>query len=194
MIEISSTFLYCFAAAILAGSILLFAVPSLDDALEKLESTLLTIVLIGMIGLAFAQVILRNFFSTGIEWGDALVRHLVLWVGFIGASVATKEGGHLAMDLVHRFLPEKLRRPTAMFVDIASSFVCACLALASYKFYLGEKEAGGFLLPGVPNSWAVIIIPIGFFLMSLRFGKKFFVDIKRLIKGIPAEPAKLGVH
>ncbi|HCU25871.1 MAG TPA: hypothetical protein DF383_12710 [Deltaproteobacteria bacterium] len=192
MIELSSTFLYAFAAAIFIGAVLLFAFPALNNGLAKIESLLLTLILILMIGLAFTQVLLRNFFNTGIEWGDAFVRHLVLWVGFIGASVATKENGHLAMDLVHRFLPTWLRKPTAMFVDAASSFVCACLALAAYKFYLGEKMGGAFLLPGVPNHWAVAIIPIGFFLMSLRFGSKIFADIRHLLTGEPATPAVPG--
>jgi len=186
MVEISQTFLYYFGASIVLGAILFFSVKKLDDGLEKLEAFLLTIILIGMIGLAFAQVILRNFFNTGIEWGDAFVRHLVLWVGFIGASIATKEGGHLAMDLVSRFLPHKLRKPTAMFVDAASAFVCACLALASYKFVLGEKEGGAMLMPGVPNYWAIIIIPIGFYLMSLRFATKILEDIRALFGRAPS--------
>ena len=184
MIEISSTFLYLFAAAIVAGSILLFAIPRLDDALEKLESSLLTLILIGMIGLAFTQVILRNLFNTGIEWGDALVRHLVLWVGFIGASLATKEGGHLAMDLVSRSLPKALRKPTAMFVDAASSLVCALLALAAYKSVLIVKEEPSYLIPGLLPAWcATVIVPVGFALMSLRFASKIFFDVKVLIKG-----------
>jgi TRAP-type C4-dicarboxylate transport system permease small subunit len=84
---------------------------------------------------------------------------------------------------VSRFLPDKLRKPTAMFVDAASSLVCALLALASYKFFLGEKETTEMLLPGVPAYWAVAIIPVGFFLMSLRFAGKILTDIKILVRG-----------
>jgi TRAP-type C4-dicarboxylate transport system permease small subunit len=155
----------------------------LNDLIGKVEGFLLTFILVVMIGLAFTQVILRNFFNSGITWADVVVRHLVLWVGFIGASVASKEDGHLAMDLVSRFLPDKLRRPTAMFVHAASSFVCACLTVASYKFVMGEKEAGSMLVENIPNYWAIIIIPIGFGMMSLRFALKIFTDIKVLVKG-----------
>jgi TRAP-type C4-dicarboxylate transport system permease small subunit len=155
----------------------------LSDWIAKIEGYLLTLLLVGMIGLAFTQVVLRNFFNTGITWADALVRHLVLWVGFIGASVATKEDGHLAMDLVSRFLPEGLRRPTAMFVHGASSFVCALLAYASYKFVLGEKEGGAYLMPGVPTYWVIAIIPVGFLLMSIRFALRIITDVRVLVKG-----------
>ncbi len=183
MEPVSQSLVYLFAGVIVVGAILFFIFPKINDGLEKIESALLTIILIIMIGLAFGQVILRNFFNTGISWGDAFVRHLVLWVGFIGASVATKEGGHLAMDLVSRFLPEKLRKPTAMFVDAISALVCALLAFASYKFVIGEKEAGAMLMPGVPNYLAIVIIPIGFFFMSLRFATKILFDVKVLVRG-----------
>lgn len=181
--ELSHSFILVFAVLIVVGAMLLFIFPKIDSGLEKVEGLLLTVILITMIGLAFLQVVLRNFFSTGIIWADPFVRHLVLWVGFIGASVATKEHGHLAMDLVSRFLPDKLRKPTAMFVDAASSLVCALLALASYKFVLGEKEMGELLLPWIPTYWAIAIIPLGFSLMSLRFAGKILTDVKILVRG-----------
>lgn len=184
--DISPSLIYGFVAVIILGAILLFVFPKLNDGLEKVESFLLTSILILMITLAFSQVILRNFFHTGITWGDPLVRYLVLWVGFIGASVATKEGGHLAMDLVSRFLPEKLRKPTAMFVDGASAFICALLAIAAYKSVLIVKEeTASFLVPGIPTYYATVIVPIGFALMSLRFASKIFTDVKVLVRGEP---------
>lgn len=186
-----------FCAAFL---LLVFIVYKFDEKIAKVEGYLLTFFLIVMIGLAFIQVFLRNLptllgtlhLSTltalasrlkPFTWADAVARHLVLWVGFIGASVATFEKGHLAMDLVSRFLPEKLRKPTAMFVDAASSFVCALLTVAAYHFVIAEKEAETLLVPGVPNYWAIVIIPIGFAMMTLRFAAKIITDVRVLVKG-----------
>jgi len=152
----------------------------IDDWFGKIQNALLTIILVSMISLAFTQVVLRNFFNTGISWGDAVVRHLVLWVGFIGASVATKEHGHLAMDLMSRFMPEKFKKISSIFIHITSAVVCAFLTHASYKFVLGEKEAGGILLPGVPTYYAIAIIPIGFLIMSVRFALRLVGDFGSL--------------
>lgn len=186
MVEVSQTFLIVFGAVVVLGAILFFVFPKINSGLEMVESFLLTLILMVMISLAFSQVILRNFFHSGISWGDVFVRYMVLWVGFIGASVATKEGGHLAMDLVSRFLPEFLRKPTAMFVDAASSFVCGCLAVAAYKsVFVLKEETAAFILPGLPAYWAAVIVPIGFALMSLRFASKIFLDIKILRRGKP---------
>jgi TRAP-type C4-dicarboxylate transport system, small permease component len=162
----------------------------LNDFIARLEGLILTVILVAMIVLAFTQVILRNFFNSGITWADPLVRHLVLWVGFIGASVATKEDSHLAIDLVSRFLPVSLKKPTAMFVHAASAVVCGFLAHASYKFVLGEREMGEMLMPGVPTWWAIAIIPVGFGLMSLRFAIRIYHDIQILLGNEPLPPEK----
>ncbi len=150
----------------------------LDTWFGKIQDGLLTLILVVMIVLAFTQVLLRNFFNTGLTWADPVVRHLVLCVGFIGASVATKEHGHLAMDLVTRFAPERFKKISSFFIHLASSIVCALLAHASYKFVLSEKEAGAVLLPGVPTYWAIIIIPIGFLIMSIRFALRIITDFQ----------------
>lgn len=147
-------------------------IKKVDDTLSKFEGYLLTSFLMIMIGLSFSQVILRNFFDTGITWADPIVRHLVLWVGFIGASIATKDDSHLAMDLVSRFLPENIKKSSTLLVQGCSAIVCALLTLASYKFVLGEKESGNLLTQGIPSYWAVIIIPIGFYFMSMRFARR----------------------
>ena len=66
----------------------------LDRIIGHLEKVLLSVMLAAMILLAFLQIVLRNFFDTGLPWGDSLVRYLVLWVGFIGAALATNEESH----------------------------------------------------------------------------------------------------
>lgn len=147
-------------------------IKKVDESLSKFEGYCLTFFLMAMIFLAFMQVLLRNFFHTGITWADPIVRHLVLWVGFIGASVATKEDGHLAMDLVSRFLPEKVKKSSAFFVQGISALVCTLLTIAAFKFVLGEKESEAMLVPGIPSYWAVVIIPLGFYFMSVRFARR----------------------
>ena len=76
----------------------------LDNKISRLETVLITILLTLMILMAFSQIVLRNFFATGIDWGDALVRYLVVWVAFIGAAVATREGKHITIDLLSHWL------------------------------------------------------------------------------------------
>ena len=59
------------------------------DRIHRVEDALLVILLSLMILLAATQILLRNFFDLGFVWADPLLRALVLWLGLIGATVAT---------------------------------------------------------------------------------------------------------
>jgi len=76
-----------------------------DETIDRVEQTLLVTFLGFMILIAFLQIVLRNFFNTGLSGGDPLLRNLVLWIGFIGATLATREGKHINIDVVSRWLP-----------------------------------------------------------------------------------------
>jgi TRAP-type C4-dicarboxylate transport system permease small subunit len=75
-----------------------------DEIIDRVEHTLVIILLSLMILTAFLQITLRNIFATGLTWADPMVRNLVLWVGFIGAAIATKEGKHINMDVFSQWM------------------------------------------------------------------------------------------
>ena len=78
---------------------------TLNEWVSKIEGFLLSIFLMGMIFLAFLQVVMRNLFNAGIPWADTVVRLLVLWVGFLGAVLATKLEQHLTVEVLAKYLP-----------------------------------------------------------------------------------------
>ena len=141
----------------------------LNNFLAKIETVLLITILLTMILLAFLQVILRNFFSTSIFWGDTLLRHLVLWIAFIGASLATKEKRHINIDVLSRSLSKSAKRVTGIIVNFFASAVCFFLLRASITFLKSEKESGSTLFAEIPIWIFQIIIAVGFGLMMLRF-------------------------
>ena len=66
---------------------------------RRLEDALLVLLLSAMIGVAAAQVFLRNFFDSGLYWGDSAVRVMVLWVAMIGAMLATSIGALINLPI-----------------------------------------------------------------------------------------------
>jgi TRAP-type C4-dicarboxylate transport system permease small subunit len=73
-----------------------------DRVIDRWEQTLLIIFLGLMILIAFSQIVLRNLFSTGLTWGDALVRDLVLWVVSLGGMATRRE--YINIDLMSRWV------------------------------------------------------------------------------------------
>ncbi|HEX9973577.1 MAG TPA: TRAP transporter small permease [bacterium] len=141
----------------------------LNNFLAKIETAFLITILLTMIFLAFLQVILRNFFSTSILWGDTFLRHLVLWVGFIGASLATKESRHINIDALSRLLPKPAKKATTIIINLFAAAVCFFLMRASITFLKSEQASGSTLFAEIPVWIFQIIIAIGFGLMMLRF-------------------------
>jgi len=77
--------------------------------------------------------------------------HLTLWVGFLGAMLATASGHHLALSTVD-FLPAGWPRQLARgFGSAVTTLVCAFLAYASLDMLLLDKGRVDTLAGGVPN-------------------------------------------
>ena len=152
----------------------------IDEIIGRVEKTLVTILLTMMILMAFFQIVLRNFFNSGISWGDSLVRYLVVWVGFVGAAIATKEDKHINIDVVSRWLTA----PKSNYIRIISHFfsvvICGLLTLAAIKFIRFEAQMGGTAFFKLPVWVPEIIIPVTFGLMTLRFAVRLISEFARI--------------
>lgn len=142
-----------------------------EGLLTLAEGALLVALLSAMIALAFLQVALRQFFHSGIVWGDTLARHLVLWVGFLGAALAAADGKHFAWEAAaHR--GGHAGAAMRLAANLSAAAVAALLARAAWTFMLDEKMAGSVLLSAGPlalRSWLVAAaIPAGFTLVGLH--------------------------
>jgi C4-dicarboxylate transporter DctQ subunit len=157
----------------------------LDEAIERLEQVFLVTFLGGIILLAFLQIVLRNFFSTGLDWGDSLVRNLVLWIGFIGATLATKEGKHINIDLISRILPSRGKKAVALIIHLFSFLICCALTYAALKFIKNEAQMGHRTFLGIPTWIPELILPMTFGLMTFRFGLRFLNTLSNTGKGNP---------
>jgi TRAP-type C4-dicarboxylate transport system permease small subunit len=142
---------------------------SLDRFLVKAETALLVILLSAMILLSFSQVVLRNAFNTGILWADPLVRHLLIWAGFLGAAIATHEERHISIDALTKFFSPKLKALTQILTSLFAVIVCYYLADAALVFLRDEKGAGSEFVLSIPLWIAILIIPAGYALMALHF-------------------------
>ncbi len=141
----------------------------LDEKIGRLEQILITTLLTIMILLAFSQIVLRNFFSTGIAWGDSLVRYLVVWVGFVGAAIATKEGKHITIDVLSRWITGAGSSAIQIISHLSSAAICGLLTWAGIKFIWFEAQMGGTAFFKLPVWVPELIIPVTFGLMTLRY-------------------------
>ena len=140
-----------------------------DRFARSLETWLIVLVLGGLILLGAAQIVLRNFFSIGFAWGDGLARLAVLWLGLLGALAATRDGRHISMGAVTRWLPQRLRVATGVCADVFGAAVSAALAWASWSFVSDSREFGDTMLSDIPAWWLQSIMPVAFALIACQF-------------------------
>ena len=157
----------------------------LNDWLGKIESFFLCIFLMMMIVLAFSQVVMRNVFNAGIPWADTVVRYMVVWVGFLGAALATRLERHLTIEVLTKYMPERIRHLTAVSVKLFASVVCWFLFQASIRFLLDEQSTGEQFLGLFPSWIALSIIPITFILIPFHFLFTIARDVNYFLKGKP---------
>ncbi len=149
-------------------------IKTIENILGYIENGLLVIFLTATVGIAFLQVILREIWSTGILWADVFLRHLVLWIGFLGAALAAKESRHFSIDVITKKLPPMLRRIVQVSLDVSAALVCYFLSSAGVSFVLDEIKYNTqplftFLGKDIMAYYMEIIIPIGFALVGIHF-------------------------
>jgi TRAP-type C4-dicarboxylate transport system permease small subunit len=149
----------------------------IDEIVGRLEQILLGVLLGTMILVAVIQIALRNVLSTGLAWGDELVRNLVLWTGFIGAAIATREGKHISIDVVSRWISPKRKISMEIITNGFSLLICALLTFAALKFVSNEIQMKSILFLGVPSWASEIILPVTLGVMTFRFCLRFLKSI-----------------
>jgi TRAP-type C4-dicarboxylate transport system permease small subunit len=152
--------------------------------LYAIEDSLLVLALSVMILIAFAQIVLRNLAEFGLFWGDPLLRYLVLWIGLLGAMVATRENNHITIDVVSYFLPSRARAAVRVLTDAFSALVCFLLTYASVNFLRDEIEGGLIVFGRVPAWAAELILPVAFGVMGLRFLVYLGLHLRKTFEGL----------
>jgi TRAP-type C4-dicarboxylate transport system permease small subunit len=140
-----------------------------EQGLASLEKFAICLILGVMILFSFGQVILRNFFDGGLLWADILLRHGVLWVGFLGASLAVREGRHISIDFLPHFLSRSWTGGIRLFVHLVTAGVSGVLAWAAWEFVLLEREFGSSLVFDVPTWFFQTVLPYSFVVITARF-------------------------
>jgi TRAP-type C4-dicarboxylate transport system permease small subunit len=148
---------------------LIRSLGSLDRALEKFECRLIVCLLSLMIILSFGQMVSRNLFHQALVWGDILLRQLVLWTGFLGASLAVRQNKHISIDVFSNFLSPISKNKVFIFTRIVTAIISGFLAWAAWSFVQFEKESESILFLDLPVWFFQLILPYSFLTIAFRF-------------------------
>lgn len=154
----------------------------LEQAGKWCEDALLVLILTAMILLAAGQIVLRNFFDIGFIWGDEVLRMLVLWLAVAGALAASRSDRHITIDVLNRFLPERVSRAVKVVVHLFTAAVCGVVAWYALQFVKTSYEFEDVLLGGTPAWMLQAVLPAGFGLIAWRYSLFAFRDVVGLFR------------
>src|SRR5512146_2813367 len=122
-----------------------------------------------MVLLPAASTVSRRLLDRELPGSSVLAQHITLWVGFLGALLATASGRHLALSTLEIVPAGWPRRSARIFGQAVSAATCALLAWASLQLVEAEWDGFGMVAFGIRVAWSQLVMPPGFAVMALRF-------------------------
>jgi len=143
--------------------------------LNKIEEGIIWIIMLEMVILSFSQVVMRYIFHTAFSWSEEVLRYQMVFITFFAASLAVKYDAHISVKIFHTVLPARYSYYLRLIIPVISCAFSFVLCYYSSLLALNVKNFGQ-LTPAlsIPSFIPYLSIPVGSFLMGIRFGIKFF--------------------
>lgn len=149
---------------------------TVDKAASRIEEwTLFIIVMVALISLFF-NVILRYGFNYTLAWSEELVRIVIIYSTFVGASVAVKQRAMIRIDAVVQIFP-KLKKGLTFYTNILMLVFAGMMIFYGYKMtHLQLLTNQKTIIMQIPLVIVYAIMPITGAMVFLRTIQVMFQD------------------
>lgn len=144
----------------------------------KALELIMVLCLAAMCIMVFGNVILRHVFDSGINTSEELSRFMFIWLTFLGAIVAMREGGHLGMDMVVRRLRGRPRRWALLLGQL---LVLACCGVLLWGLILQHHINVANI--GLVTGMSLAIVYSVAYLCAASIAVMVLVNIVTLLRG-----------
>jgi C4-dicarboxylate transporter, DctM subunit len=100
------------------------------------------------------------------------VQQATLWLAFVGAVAATRQGSHLTLSTTEFLREGRARALSQIFGCSIAAAVSAALAYASFAFVLANRNDRVLPAIGVPEWVSALVMPVALGVMALLFAWK----------------------
>lgn len=135
-------------------------ITALDQKLHRVLFFLLYVIGTAMTAIVFLGVLFRYVIKAPLPWAEEMSRYLMVWGACIGAAVAYREGGHVAVTVALERLPKNAAR---------TMILCGRLSVALFAVFVGIwgliliARFRGQTSPamGIPMAIPYLSVPLG---------------------------------
>jgi len=134
---------------------------------EKAVYYTLVVMMIVMTLTIIVQVFLRYVFSFSLSWSEEVARYLMIWVAFLGGSLALKKGLHIGVEFLLTRLSLGARRRVSLFSKITILLFLIYLTIGGLKITWAVRDQSSPALL-FSMAYAYLSAPVGGFFMALQ--------------------------
>lgn len=139
----------------------------IERGLVAVNRLVLIVLLLAMACIIFANVVLRYSTGDSIIWAEEVARHMMIWVAFLGAGLALRFGGHVAIENLHRAVSTRMARVLRTVVVVGLSLFFIFMTIASSD-YVWRTRFQSTAATDIPISFIYAAMPVGFVLMLVH--------------------------
>ncbi len=137
------------------------------SALTLVTKAAVALAMGAMAAIISAEVFCRYVLNSSIYFSEELSRFCFIWAGFLGASLAAREGGHIGVTLLVDRVSPKARWRLLSLAQILVLAVLAVVAVTGASVLpdqWGQKTA----TLGFSVFWFYLAVPVGAVLMAVQ--------------------------
>ncbi|KPJ64108.1 hypothetical protein AMK68_02310 [candidate division KD3-62 bacterium DG_56] len=130
-----------------------------NAAVERAGFAIASVLLLAMTAIIGLQVFSRKVLHETRAWSTEVAVQAMVWMGLIGAALCVRTGSHIAVQIVERHLPPRLRRAAAWVATTGQALTG--LILLVWGTLSAVSQHGG-TTPGakIPLSLSYLVLPI----------------------------------
>lgn len=117
--------------------------------------------------------VLNGFFGAISVTADEVPGLLLVWIAFLGAYMALRQGGHIAFDLLVERLPAKPQALLRHATDIAILIFLGLLFMQSLRM-IRVDGATEIETAEIAQGWFMLIMPLAAVLLGLAISVQLF--------------------
>lgn len=175
---------------------MLTAFKFIDRAVKNTLTAFCAVLLLLMVSFTVYTVVMRYVFENPPVWGDLLTVLSNIWLVFFALALTVRDRDHIALDLIYSWLPTKVAFVIQQFWSVVIFGLGIVMIIYGLKAVatMGGKywemwyfawEGGSFVYKPnyMPKSYAISIVPISGFLVSVAALASILEDSLRLKAG-----------
>lgn len=108
-------------------------IKKISDKLNRGTEILIAVLLAVMSIVIFMQVVYRYIFRASLPWSEEFGRYILVYLTFLGASVAVKKNSHIGVEMIVKLLPRSLAKVIEWVANVISLAFFAILIVYGSK-------------------------------------------------------------